>query len=171
MRFGRQLDLDGIAGPHFSARDDNTHDARFAPDCATLVSADDVAEQAGAETVDLHTRISQAGDLDNCRRTQPESRADGQLEQRDSSRRDILAEIAGSHFEPSRAELVVQLSVDEMDLAEVGLRGIARNARKVFHRYALMRVVLDAKPFNQSNRRLILLAERVGLASRDSDHG
>ncbi|MFN8536830.1 MAG: hypothetical protein U0232_05070 [Thermomicrobiales bacterium] len=71
--------------------------------------------------------VAEAGDLDHRRVAQMEFCAGRQAEQIDAARGDVLAHLAGGQVEPARAQLVVQLGVDEVDLAQVRLVGVARH--------------------------------------------
>ena len=51
----------------------------------------------------------------------------GQPEQVDAARRDVLAHLALRDRKPARPQLVVQLGVDQVHLAQVRLLGIARD--------------------------------------------
>src|SRR6476659_6867865 len=169
MRFGWQFHIDRVAGAHLSARDDDAHYARLAPGRATAVATHDLMQQARPKAIDLETGIAQSCYLDDRRRPQPQSRSGRKLEQRDTARRDVLPQLTRTHREAGRGELVVQLGVNEVHLPEIRLRRIARQARAMLYGDAEMGVAIDAQAFNQSNRRLILLAERVRIASRDGD--
>ena len=50
---------------------------------------------------------------------------------------------------PAAAQLVVQLGVDQVHLAQVGLGRVARHPRAMLDRHAQMRVALDAQPGQQ----------------------
>ena len=60
--------------------------------------------------------------------------------------RDVLAHLPRRHGEAGGAQLVVQLGVDQVHLAQVGLGRVARHPRAVLDGHALMRVALDAEP-------------------------
>jgi hypothetical protein len=46
----------------------------------------------------------------------------------DAARRDVLAHLPGRDGEAVLPQLVVQLGMDQMDLAQIGLGGVSRHA-------------------------------------------
>ena len=68
---------------------------------------------------------------------------------------------AGRDVEPVGAQLVVQLGVDEVDLAQVRLRRVARDARAVLDGLAGVRVAGDAEPGDERDRVHDRLADAV----------
>ena len=83
--------------------------------------------QAGIELV---ARVAQPGDLDDGAAAEPQARTDGQAQQVEAAGGDVLAHLAWGDVEPRRAQLVVELGVDEVDLAEVALGRIAARTRE-----------------------------------------
>ena len=59
--------------------------------------------------------------------------------------------------------------MNEMDLAEIGLGRIARDARAMLHRHAAMRVALDAETGEEADAFLGRLREEMRRASVDGD--
>src|SRR5690606_25890453 len=57
--------------------------------------------------------------------------------------------------------------MEQMNLTQIGLRRIARDARPMFYRSALMRIPLDAEPRQQADLRLKRLAERMCGGTRN----
>jgi len=55
----------------------------------------------------------------------------------------------------------VEFGVDQMDLPEIRLVWIARDARAVLDGDPRMRIIRNAKPFKQVDRRLIALRQRM----------
>ncbi|KPV48361.1 hypothetical protein SE17_38480 [Kouleothrix aurantiaca] len=88
-----------------------------------------------------------------------EARAVRQPQQVDPAGRNIFAHIASPHAKPGRAQLVVQLAVDQMHLPQVRLRGVGGDARAVLHGDAQVRIARHAQPFQQFDARLAGLAE------------
>ena len=62
-------------------------------------------------------------------------------------------------------QLVEQLKMNEMDLPQIRLSGIARYAGPVFHRPPTVCVSLDADPSDEADHQLRPLAERVSRTS------
>ena len=94
--------------------------------------------------------------------------ADREAEQVDAGRRDVLAHLTG--LQPREAllgELVVQLGVDEVHLAQVGLRRVAAHVRAVLDGRAAVRVALDAEAREQADGVGVGLGHRVPGAHAD----
>ncbi len=128
MRRSRELDLDRNARAQLAARAHNSHDARLSHDLTVCIPTKDRGEEPGAKVVQLHARIPQSGDLDDDIGAEPKARANREAEEVDAACSHVLAEIARSDQEPGRTELVVQLGVNEVHLAQVRLRWVPRDA-------------------------------------------
>jgi hypothetical protein len=76
-------------------------------------------------------------------------------------RRPVLAQIAWPNRETRRLQLVEQFGVQQVHLAKIRLRRIARHAGPVLHGPAHMRVTLDAQALDQHDRVFGQLAEAV----------
>ena len=96
MRSNRQLNNNVIARGYCAAGADDRHDASFTNKLTFLISIEHRAHEPCLERVELRTRVSQAGHLDDRVSTEPKVRAPWQPQEVDTLRRDILAEIAGS---------------------------------------------------------------------------
>ncbi len=70
----------------------------------------------------------------------------GKAEQVDPSGRDVLAQVGRAHREALGLQLLKQLGVDQMHLAQVGLGRVPSHARAVLNRDALVGVALHAQP-------------------------
>ena len=68
-------------------------------------------------------------------------------------------------------QLIVKLGVDQMDLAQIGLGGIARRPRAMLDGHSLMRVALDAQPGHEANAGLVSFDQSVPRAAADSSNG
>jgi hypothetical protein len=170
MRFGGHFDFDRIARADIAGRDDHAHYASLASHRTNLVAPDDFAEQAGLKPIDLDAWIPQSCDLDDGRGAESEERPHRQIEQRNATRGDVLAELTRLHRESGGQELVVKFGVDEVNLPQIRRIGIPRDTRAMLHCRSSMRVAVYAEPFDQSNRRLVLFAESVRIASRDGNY-
>lgn len=148
MRRSRQLYLDRHSRAQLAARAHNSHDPRLSHDLTVRISTEDRGEETGAKVLQLRARIPQPGELDDHLGTEPKSGASREAEEVDSPCGHVLAEIARSDREPRRTQLVVQLGVDEVHLAQIRLPWVPRHARAVSDRGALMSVSLDAQPRN-----------------------
>jgi hypothetical protein len=81
-----------------------------------------------------------------------------------------IEHIFKNDIEASRVQLVEQLGVNEMDLPEVRLRRVDRDAGAVLHRFAAMGVALDAETGQKPNRALHRLAEAMPHRRAHRDH-
>ena len=73
IRFCRQLGDNRVAGPHFAARENDTHHSRPPHDRAGRVAGGNLGEQAGLKAIDLHAWVAKAGQLE--KRALPDSQA------------------------------------------------------------------------------------------------
>ena len=83
---------------------------------------------------------------------QPQPGAGGQREQVHAAGGDVLAHLAGRDVEAAGRQLVVQLGVDQVHLAQVGLRRVAPHARAVLHGRAGVGVAFHAEALEQADR-------------------
>jgi hypothetical protein len=86
---------------------------------------DDLPQQSRPERVDLRARVAQPGHLDDSRRADPQPGAAGQPQQIDVLGREVLTELARTDLRSLSEQLVGQLGLQEVDLAEIGLEGSA----------------------------------------------
>jgi hypothetical protein len=97
--------------------------------------------------------------------TQPQPRSHRQPQQVDPARRHVLAHLAGPHLEAAPRELLVQLGVDQVDLAQVGLGGVAADPRAVLDGRAGVGVALHAEALDQDDGVLVPLPGPVAPGS------
>jgi hypothetical protein len=83
---------------------------------------------------------------------------------------DVLTELAGAHIESLRAQIVVQLRMHQMDLAEIRLGRIHCHPRSMLDRHAGMRVTFDTQPGDQIDLRRGWLTESVFTVAAQRDH-
>src|SRR6185503_5125274 len=159
MRLGRKLDANRIAAVDLSVANDDAHDASFAGDSACFIAPDDGGKQARLKAIDLYARIPESCKLHDRLGSHTEARSLRQFEKSDAERRDIFAQLAGRNGETGLVQFIQQFRMNEMDLPQVRLVRIARDARAMFHRHTAMRVAFNAFPTDQPNRRARLFAE------------
>jgi hypothetical protein len=134
---------------------------------AVLVAVQDGRHQALLEMVELDARVAQPGHLHDRLRSQPQAGTRRQREQLDAARRDVLPHAAGGDVEALRAQLVVQLAVDEVHLAEVGLARVAGHPGAMLDGPAQVGVALDPQSGQQTDTPRGALAERVLRVAAD----
>ena len=84
-----------------------------------------------------------------------------EAEKIETTRRDVLTEIAGDDVVPGELELIKELDMNKMDLARIGLRRVFAHTGAVLHGNAPMSVILDPQPSKKSNTILPRLAKVV----------
>jgi hypothetical protein len=136
MRLRRQLDSDWVAGSHVAAGKDDAHDARFSDEVAALVAPQGRFHQALLNPVQLGTGIAQPRHLDEGVLAQLELCAGRKPEQIDAAGGHVFAHLPGRDGEPGVSKLVVQLGVNQVYLAQVGLALVACHARAMLDRLA-----------------------------------
>ena len=98
---------------------------------------------------------------------EPETRPGRKREEVDAPRGHVLPHLSGCDIEPGRAELAVELGMDEVHLPEVRLRGVAAHAGPVLDRLARVCVAFDAEACDQRDHISERLGHRVRVAPGD----
>ncbi len=166
----RKRDANRVTGPYVAARHDDTHDTSLADEPALRVTRQCRRHQAPLHPVQLSAGVAQAGHLDHGRFTQVQSGTGRQPEEIDATRGDVLAHLPCRHDETRGTQLVVQLSVEQVHLPQVGLARIPRHARAMLDRMPHVRVALDTQPGQKPNAFPIRLAHRVCRAAAHRSH-
>ena len=104
-----------------------------------------------AEPRDLHNRLS----------AQAKPRAGAKRQQVNAARGHILPDIARLECEALWREFFEDFGMQQMKLAQIGLRRITRDAGAMLHRNPSMRIAFDAKPGEQLQAFNRLLAEAM----------
>ncbi len=125
MRTVGQLDLDEIVGGNVPSGGHDTHDSGLANERSVRGAMDNLSEQSWPERVDLCARVAQPGHLDDGRRAELQPGTAGKREQIETTGRDVFAELARADVEPLLSQLIEELGMQQVDLAEIGLRGIS----------------------------------------------
>ena len=142
MRFWRRLDGDRVSGPDFAACQDNCHDACLPNERPLLIALQDRRQQPGLEVVRLETRIAQARDFDHGGGAQLQPRPGWQSQQIHPTCGDILAHLPGDCGETGSVERIMEFSVDQADLTQVGLGRVMRHPRAMLDPLTAMGVAL-----------------------------
>jgi hypothetical protein len=140
---------DLITRAHLTVGRDHRHHTCLADQLVVGISIEYGGQQARLPPVELPARVAQPGDLDDRRGAEPKPRTSRQCEQVDASCGDVLADIAGGYSKARTSQLVVQLSVDQVNLAKIRLIRIPGNSRSVLHPLAQMGVPLHSEPGQQ----------------------
>src|SRR5690606_23038986 len=91
----------------------------------------------------------------------------GESQEVDPARGDVFADEPRSDPEAALGQFREQLLMDQMNLAQVWLAGIALHARAVLDRFAHVRVALDPQAGQEPDDCLVGLRERVRRATAD----
>jgi hypothetical protein len=164
----RKKHSDLIACAHVTAGSDHRHHTRLADQLAVGIPIEYGRQQAREEPVELTAGIAQPGDLDERRGSELKPRTSRERKQVHASSRDVLSDAAGTHGKPHSLQLVVQLSVDQMDLAKIRLLGVSGNSRTVLNPLAQMHVALHTAPGKQPDAPSARFGEGVVAASADA---
>jgi hypothetical protein len=163
----RQLDLDRVTALDLAPEQNDAHHAGLPHETTAPIAPEHGRQEARLEPVQLRARIAQTGDLDHCFVAKLQSGTDREAEQIDPARGDILAHVARRYDEPSSRKLVVQLRMNEVDLAKVRLSWIPRYPGAMLDSRSVVGVRFHAEPGEQDNPVLRHLAEAVRRASAD----
>jgi hypothetical protein len=117
--------------------------------------------------VELDAGIAQAGDFDNSTGAKIQSRAGRQRQQVDAFGGDVLTEVGRLYRKAPGAQFIEQFDMQQMHLAQIGLRRILADARAMLDRLAEMGVAGDTQSGQQANARTRRLAEVMAGAKAD----
>src|SRR6266508_2291155 len=143
VRRGRKLDPDRVPGAYLAAGEHDAHHAGSAYHRAGVVAVDQGGHQPVLDAVELSARVAQPGHFDHCGVAQVQPGPGGQAEQVDPAGGDVLTHLTCGNGEALGGEVGVQLGVDQVHLAEVGLARVARHPAAVLDPGAGVRVVPD----------------------------
>ena len=163
-----QFHADCIAGKHVSAGDHNSHHPGTARTLARSVArTPEMRLQPLAVSVDLRAGRAHAGDLDHRLNAKPQQGARWQGQQVDPTRQHVFTDLSGAKIVARRFQLHQHLSREQMDLAEIGLPGIASHLVKMLHGDAAVGIAFDSLSCDQPDRKLRLLGEPMLRRTRN----
>jgi hypothetical protein len=99
-------------------------------------------------SIDLLAGVPQAGQLDTGI-SHVKTRARREIRHRDSRSRDVFTQITGTDIKAGLAQVVEQFRLYEMDLAQVGHRGVYVLEIEMLNRHTVMGIVFDAQRFDK----------------------
>lgn len=164
-----QLHLNRIAWCHRSAFQNYGHHARLSNEVPLRIPVQNSLLQPFLKLVDLLARISQAGDFQHRLGAQAQAGAGRKVEQSYPAGGDVLSQLAGLHLEAGPIQLIQQLLVNQVHLAEVRLARILFHSRAMLHSGACVGIALHAKTRQELNAGKVLLVESVGRTDTDGD--
>src|SRR6185312_12488922 len=157
----RRLDIDPVAGADDTPGGDDAHDPGLPDRLPVLVTAGGDLQEPFAEPVDLDAGASQSGDTDDGPGPDVQQRVRREPGQVQALGEDVLAEVTRGQLIALFAGLVEELPGQQVHLAQVRLRRMARPAMKVLDGDTSVRVPLDTDALEQDDLRTGLLAEPV----------
>jgi hypothetical protein len=125
MRWRGQLDHDRVARPYDATGQDDSHDAGLSYYRTVFVASEHRSHQARLKVVELGARVAKAGHLDDGIAAQVQPRTRRKAQQVDPAGSHVLPQVPGGDHETGRSQLVMQLGMDQVDLAQVRLDRIA----------------------------------------------
>ena len=81
-----------------------------------------------------------------------EDRTDGKMQQFDPTSGDVLAHLSRTNRHALQRKLVMELSVDEVDLAKIRLTRIATHSTSVLHTHTQMRISVHSETSEEPDR-------------------
>jgi hypothetical protein len=172
MWLGGKCDCDSIARANDAALDDDGHYASLAVERAIGRALEDGGHETGLKMIELDAGVTQAGDSYYCRLAQAKLRSCGELEKFNALGGDVLAEVAVGDCKPLRCELIEELAVQKVNLPQVRLGGVLRDARPVLHGDSSMCIAVDTEPRDENDVRGAAFREGMGgIAADGNDSG
>jgi hypothetical protein len=162
------LDLDDVTLADCAARSRDRHDPGLSDELSIGSPADHRREQPTLKSLDLDTRISQAGHLEH-RLSDPQDRTLRQGQQIDAAGRNVLAEITGLHPETPQLQFIEELGMNQVHLTQIRLGGIDSNPRPVLYIAPLVRVPFHTQPSRDPDFRKDLFRKAMLVASCDGN--
>jgi hypothetical protein len=151
----------GIARTQHAALQHYGHDTGFADQPARCIAPEHRRHQPRLELIKLRAGIAQSSDFHHSLGPQAKPCAGAKREQIKAARGHILTNVTGLERETLGGEFFEDFGMQQMQLAQIGLRWIARNAGAMLYRNASMRITFNAKPGEQFQAFNRLLAEAM----------
>ena len=153
----------GNGGPslHYAAIQNNAHHSRFADQAPIWQPIQDCGKQPSPKALDLRARIAQASHLNQRVVPEKKPRSCGQIKEVHTASRDVLSHVPGRDRKPSGLELSEQFFVQQVDLPQVRLTWVLRDARAVLHSLAAVGIAANAMTLDQFNLVGNAFGERV----------
>ncbi len=171
MGHWRQFNPNLIAWFDLTARQHHAHNPSFANQIPSLVMLEHGVHQSCLQAVELRAGVAQTRNLEHRSFAKVHCCASGKSEQINPACGDVFAHLSRVNLEPSSLKFVVKLGVNEMHLAQIGLRRVSRNPGPMFDRHAHVRVALDAQSLEQLDAGLLELLHGVGWTAKNSFDG
>jgi len=158
---------DAVTRTNLPASRHDRHHARLERDLTVWTSTKRRRHEACLKPIKLNARIAQPGDLDLRITPQGESGSGRESEKVHTRCREIFSEHARRNAKAGGHKTVQTLGCDQVNLTQIGLRGIYRHPAAMFHRGAGVRVPLNAVTLDESNEQRRRLGEGVPAGAGD----
>lgn len=162
--FLRKHDGDRLPGRYSAAANNDTHHARFAHELATRGSAKHRCHEPRLKGIELPARIAKAGQSNTGTRAEPKLGARGKAKKIDALGRYVFTHLPRQNGKPGRGKLIERLTLNQMDLPQIRLRRIARDARTMLYCRSAMSVAVHTQALHKRDTRHRRLGERVRRA-------
>ncbi len=154
MRRSGQRDQDLVARADEAGCNDNGHDPGLTNKLTIGVAGERCRHESLLEAVELGAGVAKPSDLNDGIGPDMKTSASRELEQGDATSGDVLAHKPWRDPETRGSELVMKFGVDQMNLPEVGLTGVTRDARAMLDRRAHVHITIYAETVEKPDRRL-----------------
>ena len=146
---------------HYAAVQHNGHHPGLAYQAPIWQPIQDCGKQPSPKALDLRARIAQASHLNQRVVPEKKPRSCGQIKEVHTASRDVLSHVPGRDRKPSGLELSEQFFVQQVDLPQVRLTWVLRDARAVLHSLAAVGIAANAMTLDQFNLVGNAFGERV----------
>jgi len=146
---------------HCATVQDNAHHPGLAYESSVRQPIQDCSKQPSPKALDLRARIAQPSHLDKRLAPEKEPGSRGQLKEIQTASCDVLPHVPRRNRKPSGLELRKELFVQQVDLSQVGLIRVLRDARAVLHSLAAVGIAANAMALDEFNLAGSVLGERM----------
>jgi hypothetical protein len=146
---GWPFDLNRVARPNLTTREDDTHDSGDTGYGTVLISVSQPPHQAFLEVINLEARVPQPGQFNNSIRSDAQQCPRWKRKQVNTFGRNVLTELTSSNGVALPCQLVEQLLVDDVNLPEVGLRCVLAHQMPVLDQFTGVSISIHSHSGNE----------------------
>jgi hypothetical protein len=151
MGQSRPANTDFIPWAHVAARDDDTHHPCLANKTAIRRTLQHGGHEAPLESIELGAGVAKPRQADDDGGADVQFGVDGKSQEIDTLGGDVLAHVTRVHRKTLLTQLDKELAVNEVNLPQIGLRGVLSNTRAVLDRGAAVGVTTHAETGDELN--------------------
>ena len=152
---------DVSAGQHYC------HDASEPHQITGIAAPKYCRLKPGMKALKLAARVPEAGHLNECAVPELEAGAGGKSKEIDTTGSDVFAHVSGGNGQTEGEQRIVEFTMDEVDLAKVGLHWVLGHSRPMFHCDPKVRIALHPEPGQEADLTNNRLGHGVGGAHRN----